>query len=87
MALGHWISAATAAGDNRSSEVAQNCAPAISADQSTIYIAVSDGCDGYLLGLDAATLAQKYKIRAHDPNDGNLPCLLDRLLRIADGGP
>jgi len=64
---GTWISAAQAAGDNAISEVAQNCAPAISADQSTIYIGVSDGFDGYLLGLDAATLAPKYKTTLIDP--------------------
>ena len=50
---GIWVSAATASGDNNMVEVAQNCAPAISADQSTIYVAVSDGIFGYLLGLDS----------------------------------
>jgi hypothetical protein len=64
---GTWISAPSAAGDNGISEVAQNCAPAISADQSTVYIAVSNGFDGYLLGLDATTLAPKYKATLIDP--------------------
>jgi hypothetical protein len=64
---GIWVSAATASGDNNMVEVAQNCAPAISADQSTIYVAVSDGIFGYLLGLDSTTLAQKFKVRLKDP--------------------
>jgi hypothetical protein len=64
---GSWISAATAAGDSNIIEVGQNCAPAISADQSTIYIGVSDGFEGYLVGLDSKTLAQKYKTTLIDP--------------------
>ena len=44
-----------------------NCAPAISTDQSTIYIAVSNGSSGYLLGLDAKTLAPRYRARLYDP--------------------
>ena len=64
---GTWVSAASASGDAAMSQVAQNCAPAISKDQSTIYITVSDGEFGYLLGLDSTTLAQKYKVRLKDP--------------------
>ena len=74
---GSWVSAATAAGDTEIIEVAQNCAPAVSADQSTIYIAVSDGETGYLLGLDASTLAQKFKVRLKDPDDGLNAVLFD----------
>jgi hypothetical protein len=64
---GTWISAANAAGDSEINEVAMNCAPAISADASTVYITVSDGESGYLVGLDATTLATKYKVRLIDP--------------------
>lgn len=64
---GTWVSAATAAGDTEISQVAMNCAPAISADGSTVYIAVSDGETGYLVGLDTTTLATKYKVRLTDP--------------------
>ncbi len=67
---GIWIAAPTAAGDSNISEVAQNCAPAVSADQSTIYIAVSDGGNGYLLGLDSATLQPKFKALLKDPQTG-----------------
>jgi hypothetical protein len=64
---GTWISAANAAGDSEITEVAMNCAPAISTDGSTVYITVSDGSTGYLVGLDSATLSTKYKVRLIDP--------------------
>ena len=64
---GSWISASAAANDSGITQVAMNCAPAVSADQSTIYITVSNGSTGYLVGLDAATLAPKYRVRLYDP--------------------
>jgi len=74
---GTWISAANAAQDSEIVEVAQNCAPAVSADQSTIYIAVSDGEAGYLVALDSATLAPKSKVRLKDPAAGTDALLFD----------
>jgi len=64
---GTWITAASASGDAAITEVQTNCAPAISADQKTVYIAVSNGSAGYLLGLDATTLKPKYKVRLKIP--------------------
>ena len=64
---GTWIGAGAAANDSSITQVAMNCAPAISVDQSTIYIAVSNGSTGYLVGLDAATLAPKSRARLYDP--------------------
>ncbi len=66
---GIWISAGDAANDQEISQVAMNCAPAISADGSTIYITISDGGSGYLMGLDSTTLAPKYRARLLDPVD------------------
>lgn len=74
---GTWVSAANAAGDSEISQVAMNCAPAISADGSTVYIAVSDGATGYLVGLDATTLATKYKARLTDPVSNQFAGLSD----------
>jgi hypothetical protein len=68
--VGTWVSAANAAGDSNITQVAQNCAPAVSRDQSTIYIAVSNGTAGYLLALDSTTLASKNKARLIDPSSG-----------------
>jgi len=64
---GTWISASSAANDQEITQVAMNCAPAISLDGSTVYITVSDGFTGYLVGLDAGTLTPKYKVRLLDP--------------------
>jgi hypothetical protein len=74
---GSWISARDASGDTGISQVAQNCAPAISADQSTIYIAVSDGFGGYLLGLDSTTLQRKFKTTLIDPLTGTNALVID----------
>lgn len=74
---GTWISTQAASGDNNMTEVAQNCAPAVSADGATIYVAVSDGSVGYLLGLNSATLAQKYKVRLRDPQTNTDSLIFD----------
>jgi hypothetical protein len=74
---GAWISAADASGDKNMVEVAQNCAPAVSNDGSTIYISVSDGGVGYLLGLDSTTLQLKYKVRLKDPKAGTDAFIFD----------
>jgi len=69
---GSWVAAATAAGDETITQVQMNCAPALSRDGGTVYIAVSNGVNGYLLGLDAATLKPKHKARLTEPsNDGD----------------
>jgi hypothetical protein len=65
---GSWVSAGNAANDSTMSEVAQNCAPAISLDQSTVYVTVSNGSSGYLVGLDSSTLQPKYRAALIDPS-------------------
>lgn len=67
---GTWISAANAAGDSSITQVAQNCAPAVSLDGKSIYIAVSNGTAGYLLALNSTTLALEHKVRLTDPSTG-----------------
>jgi hypothetical protein len=67
---GSWISAATTARDTGITHVAMNCAPALSQDGKTVYVAVSNGSAGYLVGLDTATLAPKYRARLLDPSTG-----------------
>jgi hypothetical protein len=68
---GVWVSAATASGDSSMTKVQTNSAPAISNDQGTVYVTVSNGSAGYLVGLDATTLQPKYKVRLKDPSSGN----------------
>lgn len=70
---GIWVSAATAAGDPSVQKPAMNCAPALSIDGGTVYIAVNRGSTsatqtGFLLALDSATLATRAKVALTDPN-------------------
>jgi len=87
---GTWIAAAAAAGDAAIVEVQTNCAPAVSHDQKTVYIAVSNGANGftgYLLGLDAATLQPKYKVRLKEPSNGRDAVLSDDSTASPTVGP
>jgi hypothetical protein len=84
---GTWIAATEAAGDSAIVGVQTNCAPAVSADQKTIYIAVSNGSAGYLLGLDAATLKPKYKVRLKEPSTGRDAVLNDNSSASPTIGP
>jgi hypothetical protein len=71
---GRWISARKASGDKTMSQVAQNCAPALSADGTRLYVAVSNGLGGYLVALDARKLQPlkpRAGIRLKDPISGN----------------
>ncbi|WP_432490701.1 hypothetical protein, partial [Flavonifractor plautii] len=52
---------------------AMNCAPALSIDGGTVYIAVNRGATnttqtGYLLALDSTTLGTRAKVALTDPN-------------------
>ena len=73
---GTWIGAQAAANDTAIDKPVMNCAPAISNDGTTVYIAVnnvntSGGFQwGYLLALDSTTLATKAKVILVDPNTG-----------------
>ena len=65
---GAWISASSAAVDPSVTKVVLNCAPALSNDQRTLYIAVSSGSysGGYLVALDSRTLAPISRVRLKD---------------------
>jgi len=75
-----YVLAGTAAGDAQISYDSHNSAPALSNDQSTLYVlAKSSGTQyyGYLLGLNSTTLATKYKVFLVDPRNGNPAGILD----------
>jgi hypothetical protein len=76
---GTWVAAATAAQDSAITEVVMNSAPALSADGSTLYVAVSTGSMGRgdLLALDSTTLATKAVAALKDPATGNDAYLSD----------
>jgi hypothetical protein len=59
---GTWVAAAAAASDPTITKVVHNCAPALSNDGLSLYVAVNTGSGtgsgrGYLLALDSTTLA------------------------------
>src|SRR5262249_26459118 len=62
--------AVAASGDAGATAIAVNTAPALSNDGATVYVAAVGGAGPYLLGLDAATLAPKYKAALRDPRTG-----------------
>ena len=69
--VGTFVTATGAAGDAGIKKVAHNCAPALSNDHRTLYVAVNTGNgrgfpSGYLLALDSTTLATKAKVRLKD---------------------
>lgn len=67
---GNWVAAAAAAADQSMDQVVTNCAPALSTDLQTLYVAVSNGSVGYLVALDSSTLAPKARVRLIDPLSG-----------------
>ncbi|PWU11113.1 MAG: hypothetical protein C5B50_24000 [Verrucomicrobia bacterium] len=75
-----YVLAGNAAGDPSVNSDSSNCAPGLSQDGTTLYVAVKSGGGppAYLLGLDATTLATKYKVRLKDPISGGDIYPLDR---------
>lgn len=75
---GMWIAASNVVNDTGISKVAMNCAPALSNDHKTLYIAVNGGSAGYgyLAALDSMTLLPLGKVRLKDvknpANDANV---------------
>lgn len=66
---GTWVQASVAANDTSITRCQHNCAPGLSLDESRVYIGVRDsGSHGYLLCLNARTLATLGRQRCHDPN-------------------
>ncbi len=78
---GTWVSALAASGSSAIiSKVVMNCAPALSNDHKTLYIAVSGGSwtAGYLVSLDSRTLAPIAHILLKDVRSpGNNAYLVD----------
>lgn len=82
-----FVAASAAAGDASITQVAMNCAPALSSDMHTLYVAVSDGRIGYLLALDSTTLATKNKARLFDPSSGQLAYVSNDSTASPTAGP
>jgi hypothetical protein len=69
---GTWVSAASISGDSAVTNVAMSCAPALSHDGNTLYLATTNANSGYgyLVALNSATLAVVNKVRMKDPSSG-----------------
>lgn len=83
--VGSWAAASTLAADPAIEKIATNCAPALSVDLATLYVAVNRPVvtgvlqSGYLLALDSGSLALKGKAALRDPSTGGLA-------RVSDDG-
>ena len=84
---GTWIAVATAASDSTMTEVPYNCAPALSRDGTTLYIAVSNGSAGYLVALNSTTLAPVASVRLKDPKSGQDAWVFDDSSASPTTGP
>ncbi len=70
---GTWKSAVAFTGDSNASQIALNCAPALSNTQTIVYAATSNGAEfgtGYLISLNATTLAPISSVALRDPRAG-----------------
>jgi hypothetical protein len=76
----NYVLAGPASADSRICCDSHNCAPALSNDGSTLYVAVKDSAPGYycyLLGLDSTTLATKHRRLLLDPRNGQAASVPD----------
>ena len=75
---GTWIAAAAAARNQAVTGVAISCAPALSPNGKTVYIAVTNRLSGgFLVGLDARTLKPRFRSTLlRDPASGK-PAVID----------
>lgn len=79
---GKWVGIAAAAGDATIVKPVMNCAPALSIDGATVYIAANRGATsatqtGVLLALDSTTLATRASVALIDPSLGGPARLSD----------
>jgi hypothetical protein len=74
---GSWVPARKLAGVDKVTSIALNCAPALSNDGRTGYVAVVHGTNGHLVGFNAATLHPKYRHGLRDPQTHDPATILD----------
>jgi hypothetical protein len=88
-AQGHatWIRARAAAGGPGITGVAINCAPALSPDGATLYIALTGPRRSVLAGLSAATLQPRFHALLKDPLTGRRAMILSSSTAAPTVGP
>jgi hypothetical protein len=84
---GSWVSARALAGTTDSSRVALSCAPALSPDGRTGYVAVVSVDRSRLVGFDPATLKPKYRHRLLDPQTHQPATVIDETSATPTVGP
>jgi hypothetical protein len=84
---GTWVSAVAMSGDPAIGKVAMSCAPALSADGSTVYVAVDNEQYGYLVALNSATLSTINHVLLLDPSSGLDALLSDQSSATPTVGP
>jgi large repetitive protein len=87
---GTFVLAGTAAADAAVSHDAQNSAPALSNDGTTVYVAAKSASNddyAYLLGLDSTALTTKYRVLLTDPRNGNGAGVVDGSTASPTVGP
>ncbi|MGO9517577.1 MAG: hypothetical protein ACLPND_11075 [Candidatus Korobacteraceae bacterium] len=86
---GTWVSATAISGDSGITKVAMSCAPALSTDGSTVYVAVdsSEWGFGYLVALNSTTLAVVNHVLLLDPSSGQDANLIDESSAAPTVGP
>ena len=86
---GTWVSAPSISGDAAVTNVAMSCAPALSNDGNTLYIATTNvnAGYGYLVALNSATLAVINKVRLKDPSSNQDALIFDASSAAPTVGP
>ena len=86
---GTWVSAASISGDSAVTNVAMSCAPALSHDGNTLYVATTNANAGYgyLLALNSTTLAVVNKVRLKDPSSNQDALIFDASSATPTVGP
>src|SRR2546423_3287315 len=76
---GTYVLASVAANDANINRDSHNSAPALSNDESTLYVVAksSTTTTSYLLGLNSTTLAPKYRVSLKDPRNSNPASVTD----------
>jgi hypothetical protein len=82
-----WVSARALAGTQESSRVALSCAPALSPDGLTGYVAVVTGRRARLVGFNSATMQPRYRHRLRDPQSHKPAAVIDETSATPTIGP
>jgi hypothetical protein len=86
---GTWVSATSISGDASVTNVAMSCAPALSNDGNTLYIATTNANAGYgyLVAVNSTTLAVVNKVRLKDPSSNQDATIFDASSASPTVGP